>query len=87
MSNKYQNPLMDKLNAVLKGNNKKTGGYRNVLKTTPGNTYLVRIIPNLDDMEKTFFQYYLHGWTSATDGRYVSSVCPSTYGEECPICN
>lgn len=84
MANKYTNELYEKIKGSFA--DKKKGGYKNVMKTTPNNTYQVRIIPNTDDPTKTLFQYYLHGWTSATDGRYVSTVCPTTYGEECPIC-
>lgn len=84
MANKYTNELYEKIKGSFA--EKKKGGYRNVLKTTPENTYLVRIVPNVEDPDKTIFQYFLHGWTSATDGRYVSTVCPTTYGEDCPIC-
>jgi len=84
MANEYKNPLFEKLKETW--NNNKKGGYKNVLKTTPDNTYIVRVVPDTEDVSKTFFQYYLHGWTSSTDGRYVSTVCPTTYGEDCPIC-
>lgn len=84
MANRYTNELYEKIKGSFADKNK--GGYKNVMKTTPDNTYQVRIIPNVDDPSKTLFQYYIHGWTSATDGRYVTCVCPTTYGEECPIC-
>jgi hypothetical protein len=85
MANAYQNPLFEKFKKAKESRNT-GGGFKNVLKTKPENTYLVRIVPNPEDMDKTTFQYFTHGWTSATDGRYVSTVCPTTYGEDCPIC-
>jgi hypothetical protein len=84
MANKYTNELYEKIKGSFSEHNK--GTYNNVLKTKATNTYIVRFIPNVDDPSKTLYQYYLHGWNSTVDGRYVSTVCPSTYGEECPIC-
>lgn len=85
MSNKYTNELYERIKDSF--SDKKGGGnYKNVLRTKPENTYLVRLIPNVDDPSKTRFQYYTHGWNSPVDGRYVSTVCPTTYEEECPIC-
>lgn len=87
MSNKYTNELYEKIKGSFAESKKSAGGiYRNILKTKADNTYLVRIIPNVDDPDKTFFRYYLHGWSSTTDGRYVSATCPTTFEEECPIC-
>ena len=83
MTNKYTNELYEKIKESFSA---KKGGYKNLLKTVPGNTYTVRIIPNVEDPTNTFFKYYLHGWNSPKDGHYVSTVCPTTYDEECPIC-
>ena len=84
MSNKYTNELYEKIKGSF--TEKKKGGFKNVLKTTPENTYQVRIVPNTDEPENTLFQYYLHGWVDPETGRYTSTTCPSTYDEECPIC-
>ena len=84
MSNKYTNELYEKIKGSF--TEKKKGGFKNVLKTVPENTYQVRIIPNVDEHTNTLFQYYLHGWVNPETGRYTSTVCPSTYDEECPIC-
>ena len=84
MANKYTNELYEKIKNSF--SEKKGGTFKNVLKTKPENSYQVRIIPNTDDPTKTLFQYYLHGWSNPNDGQYVSTICPTTYGEECPIC-
>lgn len=86
MTNKYTNELYERIKDSF--SEKKNGGaYKNILKTKADNTYIVRIIPNTDNPEKTLFQYYMHGWNSPIDGQYVSALCPTTFGEDCPICN
>lgn len=59
--------------------------YKNILKTEPGNTYVVRLVPNMQDAKKTFFHHIQHGWTSFATGQYVSALSPSTWGEVDPI--
>ena len=56
-----------------------------ILKTTPGNTYTVRLLPYSPDPSKTFFHYYNHGWVSFSTGQYVQALSPSTFGERDPI--
>jgi len=69
-------------------NKKETGSsslYSEILKITTGNTYTVRLLPFISDIEKTFFHYYVHGWVSNATGQYVQAVSPQTFGERDPI--
>jgi len=59
--------------------------YKEVLKLEPGNTYTVRILPNSLDPVKTFFHYFVHGWTSFATGQYVSALSLQTFNERDPI--
>lgn len=59
--------------------------YNEVLKTTPGNTYTVRLLPFAKDPKNTFFHYYNHGWVSFATGQYVQALSPLTFGERDPI--
>lgn len=56
-----------------------------ILRTKPGNSYEVRLLPNIEDPTKTFFHYYSHGWTSYSTGQYVTAVSPTTWGDRDPI--
>lgn len=56
-----------------------------ILRTTPGNSYEVRLLPNMEDPSKTFYHYYSHGWTSFSTGQYVTAVSPTTWGDRDPI--
>ena len=57
----------------------------NILRTKPGNTYVVRLIPCVTDPVKTFFHHYSHGWVSEITGQYQSAISPQTWGERDPI--
>lgn len=59
--------------------------YTEILKTTPGNTYTVRLLPFAKDPKNTFFHYFNHGWVSFASGQYVQSLSPMTFGERDPI--
>ena len=87
MSNKYQDELYEKLNAAFNHGGGKENSRKDILKLVPGNNYVVRLIPNMEDIEKTFMRYYMHGWVSAETGRYISTGCPTTFEEECPVCS
>lgn len=59
--------------------------YTEVLKTTPGNTYTLRLLPLPADPKNTFFEYFNHGWVSFATGQYVQALSPMTFGERDPI--
>lgn len=59
--------------------------YNEIMRTTPGNTYTVRLLPFSKDPKNTFFHYYNHGWPSFATGQYVQALSPMTFGERDPI--
>jgi len=59
--------------------------YNEIMKTSPGHTYTVRLLPFAKDPKNTFFHYYNHGWQSFATGQYVQSLSPMTFGERDPI--
>jgi hypothetical protein len=83
---KYNNNLFESIKEAL---NKKTtsdnANYRDFLKLETDNTYVVRLIPNLESPERTIFHYFHHIWKSVMTNQLVSVLCPNTYGESCPI--
>jgi len=56
-----------------------------ILRTKPGNSYEVRLLPNVEDPSKTFYHYFSHGWTSFSTGQYVTALSPMTWGDRDPI--
>ena len=59
--------------------------YKEILKFESGNTYQVRLVPNPNSPKETIFHYYNHGWNSNATGKYVTALCPTTFGDSCPI--
>ena len=59
--------------------------YNEIMKTSPGNTYTIRLLPFAKDPKNTFFHYYNHGWPSFATGQYVQALSPMTFGERDPI--
>lgn len=68
--------------ALVKNENSNAGRF---LKTEVGNTYTVRLLPNIKDPSKTFFHYFTFGWTSLATGQYINLVSPQTWGDRDPI--
>lgn len=66
----------------------KSGGnplYKEILKFKAGNTYVLRLLPNVVDPSKTFFHFFQHGWNSFATGEYVSALSLQTIGKPDPI--
>jgi len=61
------------------------GLYKEILKFVAGNTYQVRLVPNPNSPKETIFHHYTHGWNSNATGKYVTAMCPTTFGDTCPI--
>lgn len=66
-------------------NNPANGSYKEILKFTAGNTYTVRLVPNPNSPKDSIFRHYTHGWNSNATGKYVTAMCPTTFGDTCPI--
>ena len=45
----------------------------------------MRLIPNVEDFDKTIFHYYSHIWQSRVDQKLVNVFYPNSYDERCPI--
>lgn len=71
--------------ALSKDEDKGSGLYTEILKTTAGNTYTIRLLPYSKDPSKTFFHHYTHGWNSFATGKYVQTLSPTTFNERDPI--
>jgi hypothetical protein len=65
--------------------NKNDNSYKDIMKFEAGKTYLVRLVPNVNAPKSTIYHYYHHSWKSYSNGQFVTALCPTTYGESCPI--
>ena len=83
---KYTNNLFESIKEALnKKSTTENSSYKDILKLEIGNTYVVRLVPNVENPERTLYHYYNHIWKSVLTNQLVSTLCPTTYGERCPI--
>ena len=85
MSNKYNESLFDSLKDALTTKTTTESSFKDFLKCEPDKTYMVRLLPNLEDGKKIRFHYWQHIFDSCVTGKKISVLCPNTYGEKCPI--
>ena len=83
---KITNSMFESIRGALAASDdKSSSGPVNILKTEPGNTYTLRLLPYKKDPTKTFHHYQQHGWNSFATGQYVSAISPAINGDRDPI--
>jgi hypothetical protein len=82
---KYTSSLFESIKEALNKNTPTESSFKDFMKTEVDKTYIVRLIPNVNNPERTLFHYYNHTWKSNLSNNIISVLCPNTYGEKCPI--
>lgn len=86
MSKKYNSSMFDKIKDALKKSEKtSSGSFANIMRFPAGHTYTLRLIPNVENIDDTFFHHFVNQWTSKKDGSFVSAISLRTFGERDPI--
>jgi len=88
MNTAFTSSMFDSIKSALTKSTEATSTstkYKDFLKTTPGNTYIVRLLPNVKEPKKTFFNYFSYGWNSFSTGQFVTCISPATWGQRDPI--
>jgi hypothetical protein len=83
---KFNASMFDKIKDSLK-KTEGGGSFANIMKFPAGHTYTIRLIPNVDNIDDTFFHHFINSWQSRSSGKYVSAISLQTFGEEDPITN
>ena len=83
--NKYSSNLFESIKDALNKKAPTESSFKDFMKMETGKTYVVRLVPNLESPDRTFFHYFHHMWKSTATGNNISFLCPTTYGEKCPI--
>jgi len=71
--------------ALTKENQNSSNKIKDYLRTEVGNTYTVRLLPNIKDPSKTFLHHYSYGWNSFSTGQLITAVSPTTWNQRDPI--
>ena len=86
MAKKFDITMFESLKDNLKKSESSGGGsFANIMKFPVGHTYTIRLIPNVDSVDKTFFHHFLNSWKSTSTGQFISALSLQTFGERDPI--
>ena len=78
--------MFEKVASALKKSDKAgSGAFANIMKFPAGHTYTIRLIPNVNAIDDTFFHHYVNQWTSKKDGSFVSAISLKSFNERDPI--
>jgi hypothetical protein len=83
---KFDKSMFSKIKDVL--DKTKGGGssqYENILKFKEGNTYVLRLLPTMEEGKDPLFHYYVHQFESPLTGKFTSALSLQTFGERDPI--
>lgn len=86
MSTKYNASLFDSLKDSFSNKNNVESAFKDFLKFEPDKTYIVRLVPNVENIANSWYHYAQHIFDSCVHGKKISILCPNTYKEKCPIC-
>jgi hypothetical protein len=82
---KYNLSMFDSIKDALNKQQTQSSGSRDIMAFEKGNTYVIRLLPNMKDPEKTWFKYQTFAWNSFATGQYTSAISPISWGERDPI--
>jgi hypothetical protein len=85
MSTKYNASLFESLKEAFNNKTNTESAFKDFLKFEIGKTYIVRLVPNVENINNSWYKYAQHIWDSCVHGKKISVLCPNTYGEKCPI--
>jgi len=84
----FTNAMFESIKGALTKNNTESSAnnkFKDILRTEAGNTYTVRLLPNIKNPGKTFFHSYSYGWNSFSTGQLVTVASPTTWNLRDPI--
>jgi hypothetical protein len=75
---KYTSSLFESIKEALNKNTATESVFKDFMKLEIDKTYIVRLIPNVQNPERTLFHYFSHTWKSNLNNNIVSVLCPNT---------
>ena len=80
MTTPYTNSMFQSIKSALaKNETSGTSRYKELLKLEVGNTYTVRLLPNVKSPKDTFLHYYTFGWQSYATGQNILATSPTSW--------
>lgn len=85
MTTPYTNSMFQSIKSALAKNETGNTRYKDLLKLEVGNTYTVRLLPNVKSPKDSILHYYSFAWQSFATGQNILVTSPTTWGERDPI--
>lgn len=85
MTSPYNSSMFESIKSAIARNDSGSVSRKDYIKTEPGNTYIVRLLPNIKNPTKTIFRYYTFAWKSFSTGQNVLVTSPTTWNQRDPI--
>jgi len=85
-TNKFANAF-EKIKGALAKPESSGGSYDNFMKFPAGSTYVIKLLPTLEEGKEPLFHHFVNGFTSKSTGKYFSVLSRKTFGENDPIEN
>jgi len=82
---KYNTSMFDSIRDAINKQQKQNTGTRDIISFEKGNTYVIRLLPFIQDPDKTWFKYSTFGWNSFATGAYTSIISPTSWNERDPV--
>jgi hypothetical protein len=82
---KFGAAMFESIKTALNKSESSDSQFKDVMKFPAGHTYTLRLLPNIEDPDKSLFHHWVHGWTSRATGKYTSALGLQTFGERDPI--
>jgi len=83
--NKFTASMFDKLKDAFKKGDTGNGSYVNIMKFPAGHTYTLRLIPNVENVDDTFYYHVVHSWKSNATGTFTSALSLQPLQQKDPI--
>lgn len=83
--NKFTASMFDKLKDAFKKTDSGGGSYVNIIKFPPGHTYTLRLVPNVENVDDTFYYHVVHSWKSNATGTFTSTLSLQPLKQKDPI--
>ena len=85
-TNKFANAF-DKIKSALAKPESSGGSFDNFMKFPAGHTYVIKLLPTLEEGKEPLFHHFVNGFTSKSTGKFFSVLSRKTFGENDPIEN
>tara|TARA_R110002167_G_scaffold98020_6_gene258354 strand:- start:6500 stop:7402 length:903 start_codon:yes stop_codon:yes gene_type:complete len=84
---KFDKSMFDRIKGALSKDSGSGGQFADIIKFPAGHTYVLRILPCVEEGQEALFHHWVNSWESKATGSYTSALSLRTFKENDPISN